>query len=121
MSIEDMIKAMAHLNSNLILLIHAVLASYLLSSIKFKFQSDSINTILRSYSGIIYPYLNSNLILLIHAVLASYLLSSIKFKFQSDSINTRQNIRKKCICMIFKFQSDSINTLREKFGKKGGE
>ena len=60
-------------------------------SIRFKFQSDSINT-------------------------TSICIKSISkscFKFQSDSINTdivRQNTDAR---MSFKFQSDSINTEME--------
>ena len=57
--------------------------------IRFKFQSDSINTGLGGWSsaGLWLP-LNSNLILLIPFKSWSGMDELITFKFQSDSINT---------------------------------
>ena len=76
------------LNSNLILLILFRLFTPYISTISFKFQSDSINT-----DG---------------TKLLSML--DINFKFQSDSINTAPSVLPAVPSTFFKFQSDSINT-----------
>ena len=54
----------------------------------FKFQSDSINTMVASLRTIALSTLNSNLILLILTKDVSSLKKDLDFKFQSDSINT---------------------------------
>ena len=76
------------LNSNLILLILPLFSLHRLQDFCFKFQSDSINTLVASSCSIADPSLNSNLILLIRS--AAHRLSGLSadFKFQSDSINT---------------------------------
>ena len=76
------------LNSNLILLIPESVSKYLAVYTCFKFQSDSINTNLRTGQSDRYNH----------------------FKFQSDSINTRKTHIHHSGTTDFKFQSDSINT-----------
>ena len=59
------------------------------AKMKFKFQSDSINTPKETLGDII----------------------ALIFKFQSDSINTKIAPIPRSESASFKFQSDSINTL----------
>ena len=98
------------LNSNLILLILRPIPGKNNADIRFKFQSDSINTVASSsQTSVSFPLfkfqsdsinteershnkgknltLNSNLILLIHVFTLKY-KDRMYFKFQSDSINT---------------------------------
>ena len=76
------------LNSNLILLIRMNRFMKDVWASSFKFQSDSINTMIPTKVG----------------------GGSTTFKFQSDSINTLYGQRRPKGLYGFKFQSDSINT-----------
>ena len=76
------------LNSNLILLIRNSGDWNSGNRNSFKFQSDSINTLLCCKLFTYKRYLNSNLILLILKGIAAAAIEGVKFKFQSDSINT---------------------------------
>ena len=76
----------------------------------FKFQSDSINTLLNTDAEDELCPLNSNLILLIPLPSMHRHRPLTIFKFQSDSINTAERKKKVRINNHFKFQSDSINT-----------
>ena len=98
------------LNSNLILLILNVLFLSV-PSFSFKFQSDSINTVISQVSKSRQSALNSNLILLIQIRLHPAGIHHHRFKFQSDSINTPGRLTTIALINSFKFQSDSINTI----------
>ena len=76
----------------------------------FKFQSDSINTVVANIMKLSGTTLNSNLILLIQAYPAFQKHCRKSFKFQSDSINTGILTASVTTVSGFKFQSDSINT-----------
>ena len=82
--------------------------------IVFKFQSDSINTTIGIPFRLRPLSLNSNLILLIHVLPLRNTASLSSFKFQSDSINTYQETTIFIVHTYFKFQSDSINTREKK-------
>ena len=83
-----MIKAMAHLNSNLILLIRVKKQCVIFSV--FNLNSNLILLILNLLHRHLETenHLNSNLILLILKGIAAAAIEGVKFKFQSDSINT---------------------------------
>ena len=76
----------------------------------FKFQSDSINTAWMILKAKQNRPLNSNLILLIPQIFPAAFKITVYFKFQSDSINTLAGEEKLEYHEDFKFQSDSINT-----------